>query len=52
MDDLHYNCIKPVLEEKNKTGTWLSESHDEETKAKEEHVNIDIFRFFFSSQRT
>lgn len=25
MDDLHYNCIKPVLEEKNKTGTWLSE---------------------------
>lgn len=52
MDDLHYNCIKPVLEEKNKTGTWLSESHDEETKAKEEHVNINIFRFFFSSQRT
>ncbi len=25
MDDLHYNCIKPVMAEKNKKGTWLSE---------------------------
>lgn len=25
MDNPHYNCIKAVLTEKDKTGTWLSE---------------------------
>ena len=25
MDNPHYNCIKAVLTEKDKTGTWISE---------------------------